>query len=282
MIKIGIIGDIVGRNARNLILHLLPQIKQEHQIDFVVANAENASHGFGLSITHAKELLGCGIDVLTGGNHSFDKKEISVLLRPSSPQFILQEQNQILRPHNCSKELDGNGVFVGSVLGERIAVLNLMGHFGMPHCDNVFVCARDEVQRLRNEGIRHIVIDMHAEATSEKRTLFEMLKGEVSVICGTHTHIGTDDLMIDCGSAYVSDVGMCGGFDSVIGMESKSPIQRGLSGMGHFRLEVSKSEKTIVQMVICTLEDGVTIEAYKIRYLHTIGWLPHLEAIKLS
>lgn len=279
MLKVGIIGDIVGKNARNLVVQLLPQIKQEHHLDFVVANAENASHGFGLSVTHAQELLQSGANVLTGGNHSFDKKEILTLLQSPS---TLQEQNQVLRPHNCSKELAGNGVFVGEVCGEKIAVLNLMGHFGMPHCDNVFVCARDEVKRLKQLGVQNIIVDMHAEATSEKRTLFEMLKEDVSVVCGTHTHIGTDDLMIDHGSAYVSDIGMCGGFDSVIGMESEAPIKRGLSGMGNIRLEVSKSERTILQMIICLLNKGRVQRAYKIRYIHTIGWLSPLEAIQIS
>ncbi|WP_034583261.1 TIGR00282 family metallophosphoesterase [Helicobacter pametensis] len=275
MLKIGIIGDIVGRNARQLILRILPQVRKEHKLDFVVANAENASHGFGLSIAHAKDLLCGGIDVLTGGNHSFDKKEICSLLADSH----LQEQNPILRPHNCSKELEGSGLYISEVRGERLAILNLMGHFGMPHCDNVFVCARDEVQRLHERGVSNIVIDIHAEATSEKRTLFEMLKGDVSAICGTHTHIGTDDLMIENGSAYVSDVGMCGALDSVIGMESDAPIKRGLSGMGHIRFEVSKSERTIFQMIIISLEQGRAIEAYKIRYVQTLGWLPTLEAI---
>lgn len=273
MIKIGIIGDIVGKNARTLVLKLLPQIRQEHKLDFVVANGENVSHGFGLSIAHAQELLGGEVDVITGGNHSFDKKEIITLLG---------EQSQVLRPHNCSKELPGSGVFVGSVNGEKLAVINLMGHFGMPHCDNVFICARDEVEKLHHMDVKNIVIDMHAEATSEKRTLFEMLKGRVGGIFGTHTHIGTDDLMIEKGSAYVSDIGMCGALDSVIGMASETPIQRGLSGMGHARFEVSTSQRTLLQMVICTLENGVVLEAYKIRYLQTIGWLPSLGAINIS
>ncbi|WP_249206159.1 TIGR00282 family metallophosphoesterase [Helicobacter kayseriensis] len=273
MIKIGIIGDIVGKNARALVLKLLPQIRQEHGLDFVVANGENASHGFGLSIAHAQELLHGGVDVVTGGNHSFDKKEITTLLG---------EQSQVLRPHNCSKELPGSGVFVGVVNGEKLAVMNLMGHFGMPHCDNVFVCARDEVDRLHQMGIKNIVIDIHAEATSEKRTLFEMLKGKISGIFGTHTHIGTDDLMLEEGSVYVSDVGMCGAIDSVIGMASEAPIQRGLSGIGHARFEVSSSQRTVLQMIICTLENGVALEAYKIRYLQTMGWLPPFEAINLS
>lgn len=277
MMKIGMIGDIVGKNARNLVAEILPNLKKDYQLDFVIANGENISHGFGMSVPHTQALLQSGVDVITGGNHSFDKKEILSLFQ--SPQST---QNQILRPHNYSSELSGSGLFIGEVCGEKIAVLNLMGHFGMPHCNNVFLCARGVLEDLKKEGINHIFIDMHAEATSEKRTLFEMLKGKVSAICGTHTHIGTDDLMIEEGSLYLSDIGMCGGFDSVIGMESEAPIRRGLTGTSSARLEVSQSKRTIFQMVILEVIQGKTMKAQKIRYIHTIGWLPKLEAIKIS
>lgn len=270
---IGLIGDIVGRSARTLLAHLLPQIKTQYQLDFIVANAENASHGFGLSLEHANLLKSFGIDVLTGGNHSFDKKEIIAYLK---------EGGEILRPHNYSKELEGSGIYTTEVCGEKVAVLNLMGHFGMPHCDNVFVCARESVEDLRERGYKNIIVDMHAEATSEKRAIFEMLKGKVGAVFGTHTHIGTDDLMIDNGSFYVSDVGMCGGFDSVIGMESDAPIERGLTGLARAKFEVSKTQRVIVQMIVLQMSEGVVSEAKKIRYIQTIGWLPSLEAVKLS
>lgn len=273
LMKIGLIGDIVGRSARVLLAHLLPQIKTQYQLDFIIANAENASHGFGLSLEHANLLHSFGIDVLTGGNHSFDKKEITAYLK---------EGGKILRPHNYSKELEGSGIYTGEVCGEKIAVLNLMGHFGMPHCDNVFVCARDSVKLLRERGYRNIIIDMHAEATSEKRAIFEMLKGKVGAVFGTHTHIGTDDLLIDKGSFYVSDVGMCGGFDSVIGMESEAPIERGLTGLARAKFEVSKSQKVILQMIVLEMSEGAVSEAKKIKYIQTIGWLPPLEAVNLG
>lgn len=279
MIKIGLIGDIVGKNARSLIAKILPQIKQQYGIDFIVANAENASHGFGLSIAHAQFLMQSGINVLTGGNHSFDKKEITSLFQDSC---FSQYNNPVLRPHNFSHQLPGSGVFVTQIYQEKLAVLNLMGHFGMPHCDNVFLCAQEQIAKFKLQGIQNIIIDMHAEATSEKRTLFEMFKGEVSVIFGTHTHIGTDDLMIEDGSFYVSDVGMCGGFDSVIGMENNAPIKRALTGISSAKFEVSKSEKTIFQMIICSLLEGHIQEAYKIRYIQTIGWLPQIDAIKIK
>lgn len=275
--KVGMIGDIVGKHARDLLFEILPTIRGDYGLDFVIANGENISHGFGMSTTHIDALLRSGVDVITGGNHSFDKKEAFPFFKSSS-----SFSNPILRPHNYSKELPGSGVFIGQIRGERIAVLNLMGHFGMPHCSNVFLCAKESVERLRQEGIRHIFVDMHGEATSEKRAIFEMLKGEVSAVCGTHTHIGTDDLMIQDGSLYVSDIGMCGAFDSVIGMESEAPIKRGLTGIAHARLEVSKSKKTIIQMIVWEMYGIEVIEAFKIRYIQTIGWLPKLQAIKIS
>ena len=270
--KIGLIGDIVGKSARLLIAQLLPQVKSQYQLDFVVANGENASHGFGLSIEHCNLLHSYGIDVITGGNHSFDKPEIKAYLK---------EKSQVLRPHNCSQELEGSGIYTTQVCGESVAVLNLMGHFGMPHCDNVFICARDSVEALQECGIKNIIIDFHAEATSEKRAVFEMLKGKIGALFGTHTHIGTDDLMIDCESFYVSDVGMCGGFDSVIGMEAQAPIERGLTGTNRARFSVSESQKVIFQMIVLEMSEGRVQWAKKLRYVQTVGWLQSLEATKL-
>ncbi|ANV97892.1 metallophosphoesterase [Helicobacter enhydrae] len=265
---LGLIGDIVGKPARVLLAQLLPQIKQQYKVDFVIANGENASHGFGITHEHIEFLLKSGVDVITGGNHSFDKKDAFA---------YLQHHTRILRPHNASPLLPGSGVFVGEICDEKIAVLNLMGHFGMPHCQNAFLCAKETIAKLKEQGVANIIIDFHAEATSEKRTMFEMLKGEVSAIFGTHTHIGTDDLMIEDGSFYVSDIGMCGAFDSVIGMDPKAPIQRALNGVGVGKFEVSESSKVIFQMVIVELENTRVKRAFKLRYLQK--WLPTLEAI---
>ena len=252
--KIGFIGDIVGRPGRNMIKQHLKRLRDEHHLDFVIANSENASHGFGLTLKNAKELLNSGVDMMSGGNHSFDKKEIMPLL----------ESMPILRPHNYPDEVAGSGLKVVEMAGERLAVLNLMGHFGMPYVDNMFRCAKESVEGLKAEGIANIFIDVHAEASSEKRALFKMLEGEVSAIVGTHTHVGSDDLLISEGTGYLSDIGLTGCRDNVIGMDAKVPIEKFLTGVGkHF--EVPNKCKAILQIVILEFSKGRCEDAYKLK-----------------
>ena len=233
----------------------LKRLQQEHYIDFTVANYENASHGFGLTEKNCKELLGYGIDMMTGGNHSFDKKEILQLF----------ETYPLIRPLNYPKESPGRGVFRTTLLGQELAIINLMGHYTMPMVDNPFTMIATQIESLRKEGIKHIVIDMHAEATSEKQALFQMLKGEVSAILGTHTHTGTDDLQVKEGCCYVTDVGLTGCRDSVIGMSSEVPIKRFLTGIGaHF--DIPEKCQTILQMIVFELDDeGQCLGAEKIK-----------------
>lgn len=257
--RIAFIGDIVGRPGRKIIKENLSKIKKEYEIDFVIANGENASHGFGLTIESSKELFKAGIDVITGGNHTFDKKkEILVLL----------ETANVLRPDNYPEGLIGSGLKVFDVQSkkgiEKLAVLNLMGIYGMPTVENPFNWAKRVISKLREEGIKNIFIDFHAEATSEKRIMLMMFKNQVSAICGTHTHIGTDDLQIFENTAYLTDIGLTGCIDNVIGMESKIPIQKVTTGIGgHF--EVPNSCKSILQMMVIDIEDGKAINTFKIR-----------------
>jgi len=158
----------------------------------------------------------------------------------------------------------GRGYKIVECKDEALGVVNIMGHYGMPMVDNPFLKAKEIVAILQSEGIENIFIDFHAEATSEKRAMFLMLKGQISALAGTHTHIGTDDLVIDGGSGYVSDVGLTGCRDNVIGMDAKVPIERFLTGLpGHF--DVPKKCKKILQMVVFEIEDGRCIDAYKIK-----------------
>ena len=253
--KIAFIGDIVGKPGRLMIKKHLKRLQQEHFIDFTIANYENASHGFGLTEKNCKELLGYGIDMMTGGNHSFDKKEILQLF----------DTYPLIRPINYPKETPGEGLFKTQILGQEIAVINLMGHYTMPMVDNPFTLIKEIVENLKQEGIKHIIIDMHAEATSEKHALLHMLKEDVSAILGTHTHVATDDLEVVDGCCYVTDVGLTGCRDGVIGMSSDVPVKRFLTGVGgHF--DVPDVCKAILQMVVFELDDnGLCVTAEKIK-----------------
>ncbi|PIF04049.1 MAG: metallophosphoesterase [Arcobacter sp.] len=254
--RIAFIGDIVGRPGRRIIKENLKRLRVLHNIEFVIANGENASHGFGLTIENARELFNCGIDLITGGNHSWDKKKDMIALLESKP---------VLRPDNYPKEVPGSGVKIVEVAGKKLAIINLMGLYTMPQVLNPFTHVIDVVEKLEDENIKHIFIDFHAEVTSEKRVLMQILKGRVSAICGTHTHVGTDDQEITDGTYYVTDIGMTGCRDNVIGMESDIPIKKALTGIGgHFN--VPNSCKSIMQIIIIDIDEhGVATDGFKIK-----------------
>ncbi|BCD68560.1 TIGR00282 family metallophosphoesterase [Nitratiruptor sp. YY09-18] len=258
--KLGFIGDVVGKPGRKMIKRYLPQIKKELELDFIVANYENASHGFGLTAKNAKELFDARIDLMTGGNHTWDKKEIIPLL----------EELPLLRPINYPEGVPGRGFKIIDEL--NLAVINIMGYFTMPMVENPFIAANKIVEVLRGEGIKNIFIDFHAEATSEKRAMFLMLKDRISALAGTHTHIGTDDLCIDGGAGYVTDVGLTGCRDNVIGMKEDVPIKRFLTGLpGHF--DVPDKCKAILQMIVFEFDrEGRCVDASKIKAYDDEGW----------
>ncbi len=253
--RIAFIGDIVGRPGRNMVATHLQNIRKEYKVDFVIANYENASHGFGVTPKNANELFGYGIDVMTGGNHSWDKKEVETLFGT----------HEILRPHNYPEGVAGTGCKVYEVAGEKLAVLNLMGYYAMPMSNNAFRCAQETVDALHKEGVNNIFIDFHAEATSEKRGMMMLLQGKVSAIIGTHTHVSTDDFQISHGTAYLTDIGLSGCRDNVIGMDSKVPLKQFLTGMkGHF--DIPKSCKKILQIAVLDIHDAQCKSAFKLKY----------------
>jgi 2',3'-cyclic-nucleotide 2'-phosphodiesterase len=255
-LKLAFIGDIVGRPGRKIISYHLKNLKDEYNIDCVIANGENASHGFGLTIKNANELFKYGIDVITGGNHTWDKKkDIMTLL----------EDSRVLRPANYPNGVNGTGVGIYDINGEKLAVINLMGLYTMPQCENPFNLAKLIVEDLKSKGIKHIFCDFHAEVTAEKRVLFMILKNQISAICGTHTHIGTDDIQIVDGTFYLTDIGLTGCHDNIIGMDSKIPIQKALTGLGgHF--DIPNDCESILQMAIIDIdENGKAKDGFKLK-----------------
>lgn len=252
--RLGFIGDIVGKPGRDMIKKHLPILKDQYRLDFVVANAENASHGFGLSIKNANELLSYGIDLITGGNHSFDRKEIMQVM----------DSLPILRVANLPQNTVGKGVSYIEKNGFKLCVINLMGYFAMPMVDNPFVKIQEILENLEPNDA--IFIDFHAEATSEKNALFKMLQKKVQAIAGTHTHVGTDDLVVQNSCGYVSDVGLTGCRDKVIGMSEDAPIKRFLTGL-HYSFDIDEKCKKILQMVVFEFENNSCKDAFKVKIL---------------
>ena len=220
------LGDIVGRPGRRAVQSLVPGLRQEFQLDIVVANAENAAGGRGLTPETAEELLQSGIDVLTSGNHIWAQKEIIPYLDGELP---------ILRPLNYSPYAPGRGYLVKG----QVLVVNLTGRVFMGDADCPFRAMEKLLEELGDKP-PVIIVDFHAEATSEKNALGRYLDGQVSAVVGTHTHVGTADIRIlPQGTAFVTDVGMVGPTDSVIGDDAEAAIRRFLTQMPH-RLSVGK------------------------------------------
>lgn len=252
--RVAFIGDIVGNPGREMLKKYLLKIRKEYAIDFVVANYENASHGFGLTAKNANEIVSFGIDCMSGGNHTWDKKDVEALF----------DTHEILRPHNYPEGVKGTGCRVYDVAGEKLAILNLMGHYGMPFVDNAFRKAIDTVESLHVQGVKNIFIDFHAEVTSEKRAMMMLLQGKVSGIIGTHTHVGTDDFQIANSTAYLTDIGLTGCRDNVIGMDEKVPLKQFLTGIkGHF--DIPKKCKKILQIAVMDFNDGKCSSAFKLK-----------------
>ena len=212
-----VIGDVVGSPGRDAVARYLPLTREQYGVDVCIANGENAAGGFGLTESTAKELFACGVDVITSGNHIYDKREF----RP-----YLDSSTRVLRPANYPAAAPGHGTTVIDVDGVRVGVLNLMGRVFMPAVDDPFAVGRAAVDDLLAQT-PIIVLDIHAEATSEKMALARFFDGELSVVFGTHTHVQTSDEQIfPKGTAYITDAGMTGPTDGVIGMETAAVIDR--------------------------------------------------------
>lgn len=213
------IGDIVGASGREAIARELPQIRRENIVDFVVMNAENAAHGFGLTPSIAQELFDLGADVLTGGNHTFDKKEVVEVFQKHAPK--------VLRPANYPDRTPGQGSSLLTAKdGTKVGIINVMGRVFMDPLDCPFR-AFDKAWSALEPETRIILVDIHAEATSEKYAMGFYVDGKVSAVVGSHTHVQTaDEQILPGGTGYISDTGMCGPIDSVIGMKKEIILQR--------------------------------------------------------
>lgn len=220
--RILFIGDIVGSPGREMVSKHLAEIVARERADLVIINGENSAAGFGITPKIADELFALGADVITGGNHSWDRKEILEYI-PNEPR--------LLRPANFPKS-PGRGLYVGTSRGGvRYAVLNLQGRVFMTQLDCPFRTADSELARIPPD-VKIIFVDMHAEATSEKQAMGWYLDGRVSVVAGTHTHVATaDERVLPNGTAFITDVGMTGPHESVIGMDRAAMVKRFLDSM---------------------------------------------------
>jgi 2',3'-cyclic-nucleotide 2'-phosphodiesterase len=253
-VRILFVGDIFGRPGRTIVRELLPQLVRSHQIDLVIANGENSAGGFGITPGIVDELLDLGISVITTGNHIWDKREIIDYFNNAAGENY-GPAHRLLRPANYPAGTPGWGIFEGETRdGVPYAVMNLQGRVFMTSIDDPFHVA-DEL--LRSIRAKVILVDFHAEATSEKMALGWYLDGRVTAALGTHTHVPTaDERVLPGGTAYQTDVGMTGPYDSVIGVTKETIMQRFLTGMPS-RFEPATGDVRLAAVVIeCDAETG--------------------------
>lgn len=245
--RILFLGDIVGRPGREALAKHLPGLRQSLKLDAVVANGENAAAGFGITRAICDELFGYGVDVISGGNHSWDQRE--------ALSFIDQEP-RLLRPANYPQGTPGKGTYLLTLGdGRKVLVLSIMGRLFMePSLDDPWQCLEQNLAAHRLGGsVQAILFDFHAETTSEKMAMSHFVDGRVSICVGTHTHVPTADVMIlPKGTAYQTDAGMCGDYDSVIGMDKTVPLQRFTRKLPTDRLAVASGEGTLCGLFVET------------------------------
>ncbi|MCL5005997.1 MAG: TIGR00282 family metallophosphoesterase [Acidobacteria bacterium] len=242
-VKILYIGDIFGRPGRRIVKEVLPEITRDYALDLILANGENAAAGFGITPPLVEELLDLGISVLTSGNHIWDKKEIVAYL-------MERQDGRLLRPANYPDHVPGRGLFVGRTrAGLDYAVLNLQGRVFMQAIDCPFRTA-DNLLSTIPESVKIRIVDMHAEATSEKLAMGWYLDGRVTALVGTHTHVPTaDEMVLPQGTAYITDLGMTGPYESVIGIDKDTVIRKFLSQIPE-RFEVAKNDVRFYAAVV--------------------------------
>jgi metallophosphoesterase (TIGR00282 family) len=244
--RILFIGDVVGRSGRNAVLKRLPGLIRDWKLDFVAANGENAAGGFGITEAIYQEIVDAGADVVTGGNHSWDQREALV---------FIQRAPKLLRPINYPPGTPGRGVaLIETRAGARVLVVNVMGRIFMDALDDPFAAVERELSACAlRSGADAIIVDIHCEATSEKQAMGAFCDGRASLVVGTHTHVPTaDHQLLPGGTAFISDVGMTGDFDSIIGMAKDEPLNRFLRKIPGSRFEPALGEATLCAIAVET------------------------------
>lgn len=217
------IGDTVGKTGRRAVSTLLPELKQQLQVDFVVLNGENLAHGNGINQKVFEEMVQAGVDVVTAGNHTFDKKEVLPLL---------EKETRLLRPANLPPMAAGRGWGIYEKSGKRVLVINLMGRVFMGGALDCPFRTFDEIYTRNKQQADFVIVDFHGEATSEKQAFAYYVDGRATAVFGTHTHVQTaDERFLPGGTAYITDVGMTGAYDSVIGVRKDEIIEKFITGM---------------------------------------------------
>jgi 2',3'-cyclic-nucleotide 2'-phosphodiesterase len=242
--RILFLGDVVGRPGRVAVMEQLPTLRERYALDFVVVNGENAAGGFGITEPILNELLDAGADVVTTGNHVFDQREALV---------FIERHDRLLRPLNFPPGTPGKGAgLFKAKSGAEVLVINAQGRVFMADLDDPFRAVERELEACGlKSGADAILIDFHAEATSEKEALGHFVDGRATAVIGTHTHVPTaDEQILNKGTAYISDAGMCGDFDSVLGMDKEEPLTRFLTKIPSGRFSPSSGEATLCGVAI--------------------------------
>lgn len=264
--KMLFLGDVMGRAGRSAITEMLPNLRLQWGLDFVVVNGENASQGAGLTGEHAKAIFAAGADCVTLGDHAFDQKDMLQ---------AIEADPRILRPINFSKVAPGRGVKIfEATQGRRVLVAQILGQVFMKRPFDDPFSAIEQVLKTHRLGVsvQAAIIDIHAEATSEKMAMGHWCDGQASLVVGTHTHVPTGDAMIlPKGTAYLTDAGMCGDYDSVIGMEKLEPLRRFITGMSTSRFEPANGPATLSGVYVET--DDKTGLAQKVQMIRQGGRL---------
>ncbi|MFA5121138.1 YmdB family metallophosphoesterase [Zavarzinia sp.] len=258
-------GDVVGRAGRDGLARHLPEVRTRLKPDLIVVNGENAAGGFGITAQIAKEFYALGVDVITLGNHSFDQKETLA---------YIGNDPRLLRPRNYPPTTPGRGATtVETAAGRKVLVISVMGRIFMDPLDDPFASVEAELAKARLGGsVSAIVVDVHAEASSEKMAMAHVLDGRVSMVVGSHSHVPTADAQVlPGGTAYQTDAGMCGDYDSVIGMQKAEPIARFTRKIPGGRFEPATGEATVCGILVDT--DDATGLAKRIEPIRVGGRL---------